>query len=398
MYLLTSLLLISLMLFVSLCAWMDRRRLRAPASARPITVIVPCYNDADTVAATLQSIFGAWPEALLEVIAINDASRDDSLARIREVARLLPITVIDHHENLGKTESLNRAITSAKHDLVLCLDADTLLTHAAAQDMLNRITHDERIGAVSCPYTPINRGFLAAMQAIEYSMLRLTQGAANVTSALALWGGCLMVRRTAFDAVGGFSHHAITEDVDLAFKLNAAGWRVEQSFVFVQTHVPTSFRTWLKQKTRWTSGGFQCVFAYPRVWFANPMQVAFVAVYSLVAILCLCAPAEDDSLLHVGQEVIKMVRLDVPFRVIYDVTVLRHGLDFLGGIFAGVTLNLLSLIYVVPTISRLRDWLRLALVLPFSFGYFPLYVLVSAAGLWFWFTRLRRTPVGERAW
>ncbi len=39
-----------------------------------------------------------------------------------------------------------------------------------------------------------------------------------------------------------------------------------------------------------------------------------------------------------------------------------------------------------------------ALVLPFSLGYFPLYVIVAAAGLFFWFTTLRRTPAGERAW
>ncbi len=77
---------------------------------------------------------------------------------------------------------------------------------------------------------------------------------------------------------------------------------------------------------------------------------------------------------------------------------LRHGTDLLIGLLASFTLNLMSLIYVIPTISRLQDWLRIALVLPFSLGYFPLYVIVASAGLFFWFTTLRRTPAGQRAW
>lgn len=398
MHIITSSLLAFVMLTMSLCAWYDRRRKRATATPRAITVIVPCYNDAETVGATLRSIFAAWPTRLLDVVAINDTSRDESLARIREVADRHPITIIDNQSNLGKSESLNRAIAAARNDLILCLDADTLLTAKALQDMLDRIAHDPCIGAVSCPYSPINRGFLPAMQAIEYSMLRLTQGAGNVTSALALWGGCLMLRRGAFNAVGGFSHHAITEDVDLAFKLNRAGWRVEQSFVFVQTHVPTTWKTWLKQKTRWTSGGFQCTFAYPGVWLRNPLQVLFISVYAAMAMLCVFAPADDNSLLQIGRDIGGLIRLDIPLRMVMDLAMLQHGTDLLIGLLASFTLNLLSLIYVIPTISRLQDWLRLALVLPFSLGYFPLYVIVAAAGLFFWFTTLRRTPQGQRAW
>jgi cellulose synthase/poly-beta-1,6-N-acetylglucosamine synthase-like glycosyltransferase len=398
LHILISSLLSFVMLTMSLCAWYDRRRKRAKAAPCTITVIVPCYNDADTVGDTLRSIFAAWPAHLLDVVAINDASRDDSLARIREVAEAYPVTIIDNEANCGKSESLNRAIAAARHEIILCLDADTLLTAKALQDMLDRLAHDPRIGAVSCPYSPINRGFLSAMQAIEYSMLRLTQGAGNVTSALALWGGCLMLRRDAFNAVGVFSHHALTEDVDLAFKLNRAGWRVEQSFVFVQTHVPTTWKTWLKQKTRWTSGGFQCTFAYPDVWLRNPLQVLFISVYAAMAMLCVFAPTDENSLLQIGRDISGLIRLDIPLNAVFDLAILKHGTDLLVGLLASVTLNLLSLIYVIPTISRMQDWLRIALVLPFSLGYFPIYVIVAAAGLFFWFTTLRRTPEGQRAW
>lgn len=398
MQILTSSLFVLVMLIMSVCAWYDRRRKRAQADACSLSVIVPCYNDATTVGDTLRSIFASWPMERLDVIAINDCSTDASLDIIREVAKDYPITVIDHLKNRGKSDALNRAMGAARHELTLCLDADTLINRKALQDMLDRLNHDPRIGAVSCPYNPVNRGFLPAMQAIEYSMLRLGQGAGNVTSALALWGGCLMVRRRAFYAVNGFSHHAITEDVDLAFKLNRAGWRVEQSFQFVKTHVPTSWKIWIKQKVRWTSGGFQCTFAYPLVWLRNPLQVLFLGIYATMAMLCLFGSSDDHSLLQIAREISHSFRLDIPLTTVMDVTMIQHGTNLLIGLVTSITLNLLSLIYVIPTISRLQDCVRLALVLPFSLGYFPLYVVVAAVGFVLWFFTLRHTPEGERAW
>jgi len=398
MQILTTSLLLLLMIIVTGCAFLDRRRRRAAALPCPVSVIVPCFNDGETVGDTLRSVFASWPEQLLEVVVIDDASTDDSSRRILDVARAFPIRVVSNTVNTGKSESLNRAVRAARHDLVLCLDADTLLTEEALRDMINRLVHDTRVGAVSCPYKPVNRGFLPAMQAIEYSMMRLGQGAGNLFSALALWGGCLMTRRAAFDEAGGFSRHAITEDVDLAFKLNRAGWRVEQSFVFVCTHVPTTWRVWLRQKMRWTSGGFQCVFAYPGVLLRNPVQMTFICTYAVLAMLCLYGAASEDSLFSIGRSLAGLWMHDVPFGALLDFMRLTHGADLVIRLVAGLGLNLVSLVYVIPTISRMREALRLALVLPFSMAYLPLYILVSMLGLGFWFTTLRRTPEGARAW
>ncbi len=398
MHIVTTGLLLILMMTMTVCVWFDRRRKRVPSPLSPVSILVPCYNDEATVGATLRSIFASWPETLLDVTVIDDASTDASLARIREVAAVHPLAVVCNPVNQGKSVSLNRAVLGARHERVLCLDADTLLTRPALQDMITRLTHDPRIGAVSCPYKPANRGFLPAMQAIEYSMLRLGQGAGNVTSALALWGGCLMVRRDAFDAVDGFSLHAITEDVDMAFKLNRAGWRVEQSFVFVSTHVPADWKSWFRQKMRWTSGGFQCVFSYPGVWLRNPLQVMFITVYAAMAMLCVLAPANENSLFQVGQDITALCRLNLPLERVWDLTWLQHGTGLMVGLLASLVLSIMSLVYVIPTISRLQDWIRIVLVLPFSLGYFPLYVLVSMLGFLFWFITLRRKPVTARAW
>jgi len=107
MHLLTSSLLALVMLTMAACAWRDRRRKRATATPCAITVLVPCYNDAGTVGETLRSIFAAWPEDLLDVVAINDASPDASLEQIRAVAVDLPVSIINNaSNNPGVTASL----------------------------------------------------------------------------------------------------------------------------------------------------------------------------------------------------------------------------------------------------------------------------------------------------
>ncbi len=346
----------------------------------------------------MQSVFESWPEDLLQVIAVNDCSTDDSLSRIQAVAREHPLDIIDQPENTGKAKALNLAFERARHAHVLFLDADTLLNSKALEDMLSRMEHDSRVGGVSCPYSPINRGFLPSMQAIEYSMLRLGQGAGNVTSAMALWGGCLMVRRESFLSAGTFSVNAITEDVDLAFKLSLAGWRVEQSFVFIHTHVPEKLRTWMRQKVRWTAGGFQCIFAYPRVWLCNPLQMMFISAYTILTVTGIASiMSSEHSLLNISEDVATMAG-SMPVGAVWDATLLSYGPILLTKCAAGIGFSLFSLMYVIPTISRSDSIARLLLFIPFSMGYFPIYLLVSLFGFTFWFVTLRQIGKKDRAW
>lgn len=97
-----------------------------------------------------------------------------------------------------------------------------IVNRQSLTDALARLQHPE-MGAVSYPYRATNTGFIPLMQTIEYNMLTFVQGAYNVFSAIALWGGFIAVKREAFLDAGKFSVNAITEDMDLAFKLNQKG-------------------------------------------------------------------------------------------------------------------------------------------------------------------------------
>ncbi len=396
-----------LMALVLLAVLVDRlRRRRAPASVG-VSVLIPCYNDGATVEATVRSVFETFRilaqrdgvvRVDLEVLAINDASRDDSEAVLDRLKEVFPLRVIHHRENRGKSACLNLAAGSCQQPILLCLDADTELNVEALWDVLRRLHHQDRVAAVSCPYQPANWGFLASMQAIEYNLLRIVQGAGNIFSSLVLWGGCLAVRREVFLQLGGFQEGAITEDVDLAFRLNQQGWRVEQSFTRVRSHVPSGFRAWFKQKLRWTAGGFQCAFRYPKVWARQPLQPLFSLSYLLMVISGMVGVASDTSWFDIAEHAYELWEDDLSAATIWRLIDLSYGHVLLAKIASTFAFCLLSLLYVLPLVTKLEEVLRLALIVPFVVGYYPIHTLVSVAGFAFWFFVLRRLPMDRRVW
>ncbi len=388
-----------LMAMMLVLSWIDRRRRRALNIRPPMSVLIPCYNDGATVGATLASVFDTGQPDLLDVIVINDASRDDSAAQIERLQQRYPFRIITNPVNRGKTPSLNEAAKEARHAIILFLDADTELNREAVDDMLARVTGDRRVGAVSCPYHPSNTGVLPAMQAIEYSMLLLTQGAHNLTSAMALWGGCLMVRREAFFAAGGFSADAITEDVDLAFKMNRVKWRVEQSFIPVESVVPRTLRAWIRQKLRWTAGGMQCYVRHVPVWSRNPSQIFFILAYSLLILSSIPAVISD---LRFGESMMDLFTVLNRFNTVRASVVevvTFHGRDLLRRMLGSGLCCLLSTVYIFPLIHRTRELWKLLLVFPFSLIYFPIYILVSLFGIVSGLRSLRRLlPSDIKGW
>src|SRR3989338_969277 len=85
-----------------------------------ISIIIPIYNSSSTLDTCLSSIFNSIFKDF-EVIAINDASTDNSL----EIAKRYPCKIIDLKENKGPAHARNVGIKESKGDIIFFLDADT---------------------------------------------------------------------------------------------------------------------------------------------------------------------------------------------------------------------------------------------------------------------------------
>ncbi len=110
---------------------------RSLGSATPsVAVIVPCWNEAATVAATCDSLLSLeYPKERLEIILVNDGSTD-ATAQVMERFEEHPQVRIIHKENGGKHTALNAGIAATRAELVGCLDADSFVEPNALREIV----------------------------------------------------------------------------------------------------------------------------------------------------------------------------------------------------------------------------------------------------------------------
>lgn len=137
-----------LMIFARKHARRDRRH-RARALPYPppgVSVIVPAYNEAAGIAATVRSLVASHYPGDLEVIVVDDGSSDDTAA-IASGLRLGNVRVI-RQPNGGKPSALNRGLAAARHEICVLVDADTIFRPDALARVVARFS-DPDVGAVS---------------------------------------------------------------------------------------------------------------------------------------------------------------------------------------------------------------------------------------------------------
>lgn len=91
------------------------------SSLGTLTVIIPLFNEVNTIGQLLDRLLEIKLENLLEIIVVDDASTDSSQLTIKENDKL---KILTHDKNLGKTECIKTALKVAIGDYVLIQDAD----------------------------------------------------------------------------------------------------------------------------------------------------------------------------------------------------------------------------------------------------------------------------------
>lgn len=356
----------------------DVQKKRVPHNNPMITFIIPCYNDGHIIEQTIKSIYASYDPTRFELIVVNDCSKDNSAQVIKSMQSQYNFTFIDLPKNLGKSDALNTATQQAQYDLICFVDADGTINPTALNDVLERFHADPRMGAISCPYTPSNMdSFWAKMQDIEYTMLKIVQWCYNITSALAARWGCLTVRKQAFEECGWFSLHAITEDMDLALKMNKYQRHVQQSPCEIKSEVPDTFKSWLKQKIRRCSWWVQAFLSHVNVWIRNPLHMVFMILLFSVNIFWTIALI--TRLVFFGDIV------DILWSVL-DILTFKHGRNFIIAIYGNQIVTnsiqasfftLLSLPYVLLAIKNKSQRRKILLLFPYTLFYMTLYSVVG---------------------
>ncbi|MDR2540350.1 MAG: glycosyltransferase [Candidatus Peribacteria bacterium] len=65
-----------------------------------ISILIPCYNDGESIALTIKSVYDSYPSEHFQLIVINDKSTDDSLTQLQILQKQYGFTLIDNEKNL----------------------------------------------------------------------------------------------------------------------------------------------------------------------------------------------------------------------------------------------------------------------------------------------------------
>jgi poly-beta-1,6 N-acetyl-D-glucosamine synthase len=245
--------------------WRERRR--GPPDAAPaasVSVLIAAYNEAPVIARTIRAVL-ASREPPLEVIVVDDGSWDATGEVVEELAETERCVRLLRQQNAGKATALNRGITAARGELLVCLDADTLFSPETLGRLVAHFS-DARVGAVAGNVKVGNRiNVWTRWQALEYiTSQNLDRRAYALLDAITVVPGAVGAwRRSAVVGVGGFQVDTLAEDMDLTWRLRRAGWRIaNETSAHGFTEAPDSLETLYRQRFRWSFGTLQCLWKH----------------------------------------------------------------------------------------------------------------------------------------
>ena len=226
----------------------------------PMSIIVPCYNEAETAVETLTRAAAVdYPD--FEIIAVNDGSRDNT-AEILDalVARIPNLRVVHLAENQGKVNAMNVGALLARHEILVCIDGDALLDpHALRWAAWYFLRND--IGAFTGNPRIRNRtSILGRLQVGEFSSIigMIKRSQSTYGRLFTVSGVICAFRKRALADAGWWSSRTVTDDIDITWRVQLAGWRVIYApNVVVWILMPETLRGLWNQRLRWAEGGAQ---------------------------------------------------------------------------------------------------------------------------------------------
>jgi GT2 family glycosyltransferase len=224
---------------------------------RDLAVIIVNWNGGGLLTRCVESIVAAAPRVTYEVLVVDNASDDDSLARLRRSEAAAPLVarqrlrVVANPENRGFGAANNQGLAATDAPFVLLLNPDTEVHPGAIDTLLEALTADRRIGAcgprllnpdgslqVSVFFNPPRVWHTVLSQLWLYRMLPprvrgellLGRHWAHDRGRFVpmLGGAALLARRRMIDEVGGFDERfpMYAEDNEWCWRITRAGWRL----------------------------------------------------------------------------------------------------------------------------------------------------------------------------
>jgi len=252
-------------------------------------VLVPVHNESKVILATLARLISQQQKAE-QIIIVNDGSTDDTLSKLNHFynfsakasdnpqllqSSINPNLYLLNKHNSGKADSLNQAIAHLNCDVVITVDADTLLEPDAISEIKTAFNSQTDLVAACGILTPTTHGSLlvrifGGLQYFEYMRAFFSRAAWTQSNALLLVSGAFSAyNKHALLQVGGYDHTSLVEDYELIHRMHKhscehdLNWQVNIiETARATTDAPSNVATFIQQRKRWFAGFLRTQFKY----------------------------------------------------------------------------------------------------------------------------------------
>lgn len=309
---------ISLRKYLRKNSYVDYNSIVSSPLAPTLSVIAPAFNESRSIIDNIRTLLSLYYNNY-EVIVVNDGSSDDSLEKIIETYEMekvnyyfdyrLPckrirgvyksknrsfkkLTVIDK-VNGGKADSLNAGLNVSKNDLVVSIDADSIMEPDALLKMVKpfleakekkvigtggviRIANSCEISGGHIKRVHLPKKFLPRAQVMEYTRAFLMGRMAwsELDGLLLISGALGMFDREIVIQAGGYHTNTVGEDMELVVRIRRymAEHNLSYDVVYIPdplcwTEVPSTVKILARQRSRWTRGTLETLITHRKLFF-----------------------------------------------------------------------------------------------------------------------------------
>ncbi len=245
-----------------------------------LSIIIPCYNEGETIERTVKSVLDAGYKNLKKIIVVDDCSKDNSYEIIKSLAKKYSkVIAVQTPKNTGcAAGSKNYGAKFVDTELIGFTDGDSFIEKGAIDKTVG-FFNDKKVGSVTSSVLVHNRNnFIEKLQSIEYKVIKFSRKLLEFIDSIYVTPGPLGIfRKSVFDKIGGFDEKNLTEDIEITWHLQAEGYKVKMAVpARAYTVAPSKFKDWLKQRNRWNIGGLQTIGKYNKDWFRKGMLGSFI--------------------------------------------------------------------------------------------------------------------------
>ncbi|MCZ8523525.1 MULTISPECIES: glycosyltransferase family 2 protein [Paenibacillus] len=255
-----------------------------------VSVLIPAHNEEVVIERTIKAMLKLdYPEDLLEIIVIDDNSKD-ATGEIadRYAARYPQLKVVHLRPPVvggGKSGALNHGFKHSTGDVIVVYDADNTPERKAVYYLVLAMLNDPKAGAVVGKFRVINAAQTLLTRFINIETIcfqwMAQAGRFNWFGVSTIPGTNFAIRRSIIEELGGWDEKALAEDTELTIRVYNMGYHIRFfPAAITWEQEPETWKVWWKQRTRWARGNQYVVMKFmAKIFTLKRKSIVFDLIY-----------------------------------------------------------------------------------------------------------------------